>query len=159
LGLLSGLEKLGLPIRVVRDPQNAHDVDEPVCFQIPSNFEITFQGKKLIGSAQARKKKGVLQHGSLPLHGDLTRIIEVLSFKDGKTRTRARQRLLEKAVNVEMVGVEMVSWEKAAQALTAGFEEALQIEFEEGELTPWELNRAQELMAERYQNAAWTNRI
>ena len=39
----------------------------PVCFEVPSTYEITVNGKKLIGSAQARKKEGVLQHGSLPL--------------------------------------------------------------------------------------------
>ena len=39
----------------------------PVCFEVPSPYEITYQGKKLIGSAQARRKQGVLQHGSLPL--------------------------------------------------------------------------------------------
>jgi len=42
----------------------------PVCFEVPSSDEITVTAKKLIGSAQARKKEGVWQHGSLPLTGD-----------------------------------------------------------------------------------------
>ncbi len=158
MGLLSGLKKLGLPVQVVTDPGDA-DEDQAICFQIPSDFEITIQGKKLIGSAQARKKEGVLQHGTLPLSGDLTRITQVLAFKDGITRTQAQKRLLDKAINVEMIAKETVSWESAAQALIAGFEEALQIEFEEGDLTPWERNRAETLMAETYQNPTWTHRI
>jgi lipoate-protein ligase A len=48
-------------------------------------------GKKLIGSAQARKKEGVLQHGSLPLTGDLTRICERLIFEDEAARERQRK--------------------------------------------------------------------
>ncbi len=52
----------------------------PICFEVPSTYEITVNGKKLIGSAQARKKEGVLQHGSLPLTGDLTRICQALGF-------------------------------------------------------------------------------
>ena len=51
-----------------------------MCFEVPSNYEITVQGKKLIGSAQARRKEGILQHGSLPLVGDLGRITQVLQF-------------------------------------------------------------------------------
>jgi lipoate-protein ligase A len=31
-----------------------------------------------MGSAQARRKQGVLQHSTLPLWGDLTRITQVL---------------------------------------------------------------------------------
>ncbi len=54
----------------------------PVCFEVPSTYEITVNGKKLIGSAQARKKEGVLQHGSLPLTGDLTRICQALVFEN-----------------------------------------------------------------------------
>ena len=32
----------------------------PVCFDTPSRYEITWQGKKLIGSAQLRRRKIVL---------------------------------------------------------------------------------------------------
>ena len=63
---------------------------DPVCFQFPSDYEITFQEKKLIGSAQARKKNGVLQHGSIPLFGDISRIIEVLNFSDELLKQNAK---------------------------------------------------------------------
>ena len=68
-----------------RQPTNTN----PVCFEVPSTYEITVDGKKLIGSAQARKKEGVLQHGSLPLTGDLTRICQALVFERMR---RARER-------------------------------------------------------------------
>lgn len=42
-----------------------------ICFEVPSDYEITARGKKLIGSAQMRKYGGVLQHGALPLGGDV----------------------------------------------------------------------------------------
>jgi lipoate-protein ligase A len=67
--------------------------------------------------------------------------------------------MLEKAINVTMIGGETVSWEKAAQAIAAGFEEALNVEFTAGKLTPSELNRAQNLMDEKYQNPSWTHRL
>ena len=60
-------------------------------------------GKKLIGSAQARRKEGVLQHGSLPLTGDLTRICQALVFPDESARETAMQRLLARATTVKSV--------------------------------------------------------
>jgi hypothetical protein len=72
--LQRGLEILAVP--AVREAHYGLDPDldpgGPVCFEIPSDWEITFRGKKLVGSAQVRRAGGVLQHGTLPLHGDLT---------------------------------------------------------------------------------------
>ena len=48
------------------------------CFEVPSAYEITAGGRKLMGSAQSRRAGYVLQHGSLPLVGDITRLIDVL---------------------------------------------------------------------------------
>ena len=45
-----------------------------VCFDGPSNYEISHKGRKLVGSAQVRKKNVVLQHGTLPLIGDVGRV-------------------------------------------------------------------------------------
>ena len=92
----------------------------PVCFEVPSTYEITVDGKKLVGSAQARRKEGVLQHGSLPLAGDLTRIIQVLAFPDEASRSRAAERLLSRATTVETALGRSVSWEEAARAYYYG---------------------------------------
>jgi lipoate-protein ligase A len=88
----------------------------PVCFEVPSTYEITIQGRKIIGSAQARRKEGVLQHGSLPLQGDLTRILEALILPEGTTNQKAAERLLRRATTVERALGRLVLWEEAAQA-------------------------------------------
>ncbi len=65
----------------------------PVCFEVPSHYEITVDGKKLVGSAQVRKFGAVLQHGTLPLTGDITRICDALVFEDDHAaRNGARTR-------------------------------------------------------------------
>ena len=79
-GLLFAVRALGLPADMKTGPKQAIDRSNPVCFEAPSSYEITVDGKKLIGSAQARRREGVLQHGSLPLVGDLTRITQALVF-------------------------------------------------------------------------------
>ncbi|MCJ7715817.1 MAG: lipoate--protein ligase family protein, partial [Anaerolineales bacterium] len=78
--LSKALTELGLPVEI-HSGKNPLAHHQPVCFENPSDFEITVEGKKIIGSAQARKKMGILQHGSLPLGGDLTRITAVLQYQ------------------------------------------------------------------------------
>src|SRR5258708_8109308 len=48
-----------LPLNVAMK-ENAvanHETHNPVCFEVPSAYEITADGKKLIGSAQARRRE------------------------------------------------------------------------------------------------------
>lgn len=159
--LLRALQHLGLPAKADKDhilPVNAQQ-GGPVCFEVPSNYEITVAGKKLIGSAQARRREGVLQHGSLPLVGDLTRITQALVFPDEAARTVASQRLLERALTVETCLQRVVTWGEAAKAFEIGFEQALDLEFEAGVLTPHEQQRAAELVVEKYANPTWLHRI
>jgi len=127
----------------------------PVCFEVPSTYEITVAGRKLLGSAQARRREGVLQHGSLPLGGDLARILQVLSYPDEAARTRAAARLLEHAGTVESLLGQPVSWEQAAQALIGSFRDVLQLDLQPGELTPRENSRAVQLMESKYAHPEW----
>lgn len=162
LALLNALRALGLPVQAASPAapkaKDSLDREEAVCFQHPSDYEITVGGKKLIGSAQSRKKEGVLQHGTLPLHGDLTRITQVLSFPSEEKRSQAAARLLEKATTVEMVLGYRVDWEDAAETFAAAFRETLNLSLVEGELTADEKQRAQELVKEKYAQPAWTER-
>ena len=158
--LLSALRELGLPVEIkeVVGPTSGVTDANPICFEVPSTYEITVQGRKLIGSAQARKKEGVLQHGSLPLAGDLSRICQVLVFKNEDARGNAAQRLLSHATTVESVLGHRLAWETAAQAFVGGFETELGICFELGEMTRSELERTEELVKEKYAHPSWTER-
>ena len=131
----------------------------PVCFEAPSNYEITVQGKKLIGSAQARRKEGVLQHGSLPLCGDLSRIVQTLEFPDATARAQAAERLLARAATAEQSLGYPLAWEQAAQAFAGAFAEVLNIELIPTDLTPGELQRAGALLREKYAHPTWTTRV
>jgi len=161
--LLLAVKKLGLPVEM-KDAQRAGHAGgvthaNPVCFEVPSSYEITVAGKKLIGSAQARKKEGVLQHGSLPLTGDLTRICQALVFENESARANASRRLLARATTVESALGGAVAWETAAQAFIQAFEAQLGLCFERGELSDSESSRAEELVREKYAHPAWTERI
>jgi lipoate-protein ligase A len=157
--LLAAVHDLGLPVEMKEGKADASGTTNPVCFEVPSTYEITVKGKKLIGSAQARRKESVLQHGSLPLTGDLTRICQALVFPDESAREAAAQRLLARATTVESVLGWEVAWDTAAQAFIRAFEAELGLSFEEGELTESELARADELVRDKYAHFSWTERI
>lgn len=156
--LLAALESLAISVTAAAQGKSNPQETNPVCFEIPSHYEITVDGKKLIGSAQARRKDVVLQHGTLPLNGDLTRIIQALSFEGDKDRADATQRLIEAALTVEAALGRIVSWDEAALAFENAFSSILDIDFEKSELTPLEQIRAEELVDEKYASEEWTRR-
>jgi len=157
--LLLAVKQLEVPVEMKEGKVTESAAPNPVCFEVPSTYEITVNGKKLIGSAQARKKEGVLQHGSLPLTGDLTRICQALVFENESAREVASKRLLERATTIESALGRRVSWETAAQAFIHAFEAQLGLSFERGELSESESKRTDELVKEKYDHPSWTERV
>jgi len=158
--LLKSLEILGLhPQSKEKAATKPKGKPNPVCFEVPSNYEITVNGLKLIGSAQARRKEGVLQHGALPLFGDLTRIITALSFPDRAANDLAEARLLSHATTAEKELGKAPTWQQASEAFQQGFTDILNLSLASGDLTEKESHRAHELMQEKYGHPSWTERI
>lgn len=156
-GLLRGLQILGAQPR--SDPLTDREVLKtmgPVCFDVPSHYEITVNGKKLLGSAQVRKQGVVLQHGALPLHGDIGRICDVLAFAADSERQVARASLYQHACTLADALGRPPDWHTTAQALAAGLAEALNVTFTVAGFTPVELALAEQLLTEKYANRAWT---
>jgi len=156
--LISAVRALGLPVEMEENAPPDRAAKGPVCFEVPSAYEIVVDGKKLVGSAQARKREGVLQHGTFPLHGDLTRITRALVFPDEQARAAAAQKLLTRATTAETVSGRLIGWDEAAQAFVQAFETGLDLKLEPGELTPAETARAAQLVQLKYDHPAWTER-
>jgi lipoate-protein ligase A len=159
--LLQALYLLGLPAQADQNYALPAGVqpNAAVCFEVPSNYEITANGKKIIGSAQARRLSGVLQHGSLPLTGDLTRITQALNFPSEQSRAESAARLLDHAATLESVLKRQVPWETAAMCFKEAFEGCLSLQLLEDHLSGFELKRAAELVKEKYGNSKWSNRF
>jgi lipoate-protein ligase A len=159
LGLVAGLGLLGVeadtaPEKAPGEP----DRSNPVCFEAPSAYEITAGGRKLIGSAQLRRVAGVLQHGSLPLCGDLGRICDALSYGEEADRSAAADRVRRRATTMELLLGSRLSWDQAAEALAAGFTQALSLRLTLAEPTDEERARAAVLRSERFAADEWTLR-
>jgi lipoate-protein ligase A len=149
-GLVRGLALLGAEEIVADERAENRTPEGPVCFEVPSDYEITVGGRKLVGSAQMRARGAVLQHGAVPLHGDIARICPLLSRRPDPVRVRDRATTVSRALDRH------VGWEEAAEAVAKGFAQALNLRLEPGELTEEERATARELRAEKYATREWT---
>lgn len=157
-GLVAGLAKLGIAAEPAPGTNRAGPNASAACFEVPSAYELVAGGKKLLGSAQNRRAKVVLQHGSLPLFGDLTRLVECLALPDEAARATLRRNLAGHATTVEQVLGRRASFDEVAAAMAAGFQEALGLTLMPGALSPAELALAERLLHEQYDHPDWTER-
>ncbi len=155
-GLLDGLCRLDVcAVSAAGKPDGA--VRTPICFETPAAYEIVADGHKLVGSAQWRARGAVLQHGTLPLHGDLARIVRYLAFSEEEREAQARS-LLARATTLEAVMGRRLPFEQVAEGLRAGLAQILNVTFAPGAPSAGELARAAELRRTRYTDPEWTGR-
>lgn len=128
-----------------------------VCFEAPSDYEVVGLSadgpvRKLVGSAQWRRVDGVLQHGSLPLFGDIARITRYLLDTPAPEAVRAHAQTLADATGRE------VTWRQAAQVWAEAFADHLDLDLTEGGMTNDERAATDALLREKYADAGWTRR-
>lgn len=70
------------------------------CFARTSRWEVTANGKKIVGSAQRRLESALLQHGSILIGPDHLRIVDFLVTKDETEKMHLRARLADKSTCV-----------------------------------------------------------
>ena len=156
-GLVAGLHLLGIPARQAPGTNRAGPDVSPACFEVPSAYEITVHGRKLMGSAQSRRRGFVLQHGSLPLQGDVARIVDYLAFPNGTEREALRRALKEHATTVDAVGGSP-DFDAVVMALAQGLATVLNLQLLPDDLTPSERELAERLRQEQYANWDWIAR-
>ncbi len=76
--ILKALRTLGYSVELekVKNLSNT-----PACFDSPSIYELTIDGKKVVGSAQVRSHKAILQHGSIVLKTHLKEYAKILNME------------------------------------------------------------------------------
>lgn len=156
-GLLQAVRSFG-PEPAVQAGASSHG-GNPICFQDPGAYELTVHGQKLIGSAQVRRARAVLQHGSLPLAGDIARICQALHYPGETQREQAAAGVRRAATTLERAAGRAVSWEQAATALAEGFRLGLKLQLRPAEPTPQERQRAEALARTKYRSAEWNLRL
>jgi lipoyl(octanoyl) transferase len=102
------------------------------CFLSPNRHEIMVSGKKLVGSAQKRTAKAVLQHGSIPLTPAFRKLPDYLLI-DGKEREIQKRLLLQKCTCISEIAPE-INEKELRECLIKGFRETLPCK---AELSSW----------------------
>jgi lipoate-protein ligase A len=148
--LAAGLRRLGVDARAggstLRAPSPRDRTASPACFDAPSAHEIVAAGLKLVGSAQARRGRAFLQHGSILLEGDPTRLAQAVGSPADTARFTDLTRLLGRSVRPEEVD----------RALVAGWSECFGVTLQPGQLNADEEDLATSLRHSKYESAAWT---
>lgn len=131
--LVAGLKYLGAPVSIEKSqphfPSLYQSASAVACFSSTGRYEITHNGKKLVGSAQRRFAAGngeevALQHGSILLDSGHTRIVDFLRSPSADQRTALRRTLDEKTTDLSSILRRTVPFEEAAEAVVFGFKKA-----------------------------------
>jgi lipoate-protein ligase A len=129
-----------------------------VCFDAASAYELTAGGKKLVGSAQARRGGALLQHGSILLDIDWDAWVSVFAYASEAGKRRAYTKLPERMTSLRHEFGRPVTPEEALSALVSAFETRLHVSLGPATLDPLEEATALKLAAEKYGSEEWTGR-
>ncbi len=116
---------------------------------------IVVNGRKISGSAQAHKGNVVLQHGTLLLDVDLDWMFKFLRVPWARSHMDILCVAERKITSLKHELGREVSKEEAQKALVKGFENALDIQLVEDELTDFEIKTAERLCKEKYSTQKW----
>jgi lipoate-protein ligase A len=128
-----------------------------VCFDTASAYELTASGRKLVGSAQARRGGALLQHGSILLDIDWEAWASVFAYASEVGRQRALQKLPTRMTSLRgELGREVSALEVCA-ALRESFERVFDLSLAEARPTDVERAAAGHLASEKYGSHSWTS--
>jgi lipoate-protein ligase A len=147
----SAMETAGLKVSIKTGRESGRNLARsPLCFKSTSFGEISFNGKKLIGSAQKRWHDGFLQQGSMPYSIDNEKIS--LVFKISALTSRYRKQ--------EITGLrELIAKfdpKSLKEAIKLSFERIFNITLVDSLPFRQEHETALVLMKEKYLNPLWT---
>jgi lipoyl(octanoyl) transferase len=80
--IVSAINNLGLKAYISEEDDRT--INSPSCFAAPTFKDIKIRSKKIVGSAQMRDKRGILQHGSILMNVSLEDIFDVLILRNSR---------------------------------------------------------------------------
>jgi lipoate-protein ligase A len=145
--LAAGLNQLGAAAEMVPVQPSSVAAMPAFCFARTGSYELTINGRKLVGSAQRRQGAAFLQHGSVMLGAAPERLRRVFP---------AQADPLAGMTTLEAELGQRPSFVETAEALAWGFRDAHRLDLEPGGLRPDEIALAESLTRDKYQSERWT---
>ncbi len=129
-----------------------------VCFDAASAYELTVGGKKLVGSAQARRGGALLQHGSILLDIDWEAWVSVFAYASEAGKRRAYAKLPGRMTSLRQELGRSISPLEVLQAMLPAFETVLNVSPGGAKLDASEEAAALKLASQKYGSEDWTLR-
>jgi len=142
LGML-GVDAVMSPGR----PHPGKSARTSLCFLSTSRYELTVDGKKLVGSAQRRSKGFFLQQGSIPIDDSYLKIVNYLIERDNSFENR--QALVERSTFLDNLTSEPLDDCIVGEAIRKAFNDALDGHLDEGEITDSEKQKLCKMLDDR----------
>ena len=143
--LARGLRALGAPVEIIGAPR-ATGQAPAFCFARTGRYEIEIGGRKLVGSAQRRRGRCFLQHGSVLLGADAPRLRALFPTTPDPM---APLTTLEQALG------RRPTFDEVAGALGTAFETEHGLTLRPGGLSETEAALVERLVADKYASDAW----
>lgn len=122
------------------------------CFVSKSNYEVSFEGKKIVGSAQRRSNGILLQHGAIMLDVDYKCLDRVFMRND--YIVKGENELKKRLCGVNEIAKKKVEPEEIKTLILKTIEE-FGISYEEKAFSANELSEIDEIAKRKYRIASW----
>lgn len=120
--------------------------------------DIIVNNKKISGSAQTRKLKTVLQHGTVLIDVDVDKMFKVLKVPNEKIKDKLIADVKQRVTSIKHISGNNVSFDEVADAMKIGFEEEFGIELVSGSLRKEEINLTKKFEKECFSTSNWNFR-
>ena len=124
---------------------------------VPIN-DITTDGKKISGSAQTRKARTVLQHGTVLIDVDVDKMFSLLRVPDEKIKDKLIADVKQRVTSIKHVLGKEIPFKEVAEAMKTGFEEEFHVELVEGMLTEEEIALTRKFEKDCFSAREWNHR-
>lgn len=155
--LVEGLRLLGVEAELAgKDRRGSDGGNSAACFDAPSAYEVTWQGRKIIGSAQARRGNTLLQQGTILVDIDVEKLFTVLKPPSRQSRAEAIAQVEARLTSIkEALGGAELENANLEQAFALAFQNYFEIELSPTEPSSAEEKLCQALVITKYDNPAW----
>lgn len=153
VGILEGLKKIGIPAEI--SSGTSKESNSSACFEATSKYEIVINGKKIVGSAQTRKKGCLLQHGSIVISLDLEFFSKMLCLTDSQ-RNLFLSSFREKASDIKTETGKVVKRNVLIEGIKYGFVNFVNIDLQNDRLSKEEIKKV-ETLYDKYKSDEWIN--
>jgi len=136
---INSLKELGISAELTKKSGKTNGF----CFSTQNYYEVSIDGKKIIGSAQRRKKEGILQQGSIPFTIDYEIINNIFKLSDNSGFISLKE--VKKDLEIE----------ELEDILIKNFIEYFDTYFEIKDLSEEELIKANNLLNNKYSLDSW----